>query len=582
MNNYTAINNIDNFEELINNLPGITFKCLLDDNWTMKYMSPQTLGLTGYDVTEFLSQNVAYADLIHKDDSSIVDHIIAQAIASHTSYEVEYRILTKDQQTKWVWERGKAIEIDGRAEFLEGFIQDISDIKRNEIELNHIVEVKTAEIEQQKEEILITLEQSHLANEQLSVVHRALDSSAIVSRADLKGNMLEVNDKFCETTGYDRTSLIGKNHNLVNSGYHPKEFWKEMWRTIGKGNVWRGEIRNQKKDGSYYWVDTVIAPIMDANNKPVEYFSVRFIIDERKALEQDILESNEELKVQQEELQANLTHIEDLNRHMIVKTDQINEQHVQIKSSINYAFNIQQALLPNFSDIEKVFKKCFLIFQPKDIVSGDFYWFYHNYNQNQTYMTVVDCTGHGVPGGFISMLGFNALNNIVKSRKIRRTDIILEELNREIVTDLKQQNEESKSNDGMDMSFIRVDWDTAQLNFSGAKNAVYIIRNQELIEIKADKYCIGGNQDGDNKEYTKQQIDLLPKDRIILFSDGYMDQFGGEDGSKKFMKKRFKNLLVETSSLSCDDQKDRLLLEMKQWMGYTPQIDDITLFGFEF
>jgi len=253
--------------------------------------------------------------------------------------------------------------------------------------------------------------------------------------------------------------------------------------------------------------------------------------------------------------------------------DLVVEKQKEIIDSINYAQKIQTAVLTGEAVWNKISSDYFIIFQPKDIVSGDFYWAYNTVN-NRSVIVLADCTGHGVPGGFMSMLGNSFLNEIVVENKIFKPDQILNKLRQKIISSLGQKGSADRR-DGMDMAVCTWNKIDNTLEFSGANNKLWIIRKGELSEYPGDKMPIG-NFDGDLTPFKCYNIQLHKNDSIVLSTDGFADQFGG-DGGKKFMSKNLKNLLVNNSDLSLENQKNELINSLNSWKGNHEQVDDISL-----
>ena len=253
----------------------------------------------------------------------------------------------------------------------------------------------------------------------------------------------------------------------------------------------------------------------------------------------------------------------------------ISEKNKDISDSINYAKKIQEAIFPSNTEITKVFPEHFILSLPKDVVSGDFYWF--TQSANLKIFVVADCTGHGVPGAFMSMIGNTLLNQIVVERKILRPDLILNELRKEIIKSLKQ-SEESKSRDGMDLSLICLNSDTNVLQVACANNPVWIIKEDgSLLEIKPDKQPIG-YVSSSPMDFSLNTIQLQKGDTIYQFSDGYADQFGGEKG-KKFKYNQLKELLLNMKSSDMTQQLEILNSSFEKWKGALVQIDDVLVTG---
>jgi serine phosphatase RsbU (regulator of sigma subunit) len=264
-------------------------------------------------------------------------------------------------------------------------------------------------------------------------------------------------------------------------------------------------------------------------------------------------------------------------KHVELKAayDIIEEKNKDITASINYSSRIQRAILPKPAEIRGLDKSLFILYLPKDIVSGDFYWF--SETGDKIVLVAGDCTGHGVPGALMSMLGISFLEEIVNNRKITGPGFILDALSKEVKRALHQRGETDESKDGMDMSISVIDKKKKHLEFSGAHNNLYLIRNNELAEYKADRMPVGYYDDAD-KRFSKYDIDILPGDMIYMFSDGYADQFGGPD-NKKFKYSTLKELLLKIHKLPLKDQKNLLEREFILWRnGYT-QVDDVLIMG---
>lgn len=245
-----------------------------------------------------------------------------------------------------------------------------------------------------------------------------------------------------------------------------------------------------------------------------------------------------------------------------------------ITDSIRYAESIQNAILPDMEFMKKEMPEHFVLFKPKDIVSGDFYWVKRI--SNFLIIAVVDCTGHGVPGAFMSMLGTSFLNETVTKAKFDKANEILERLRKMVKVFLKQTGKAIEQRDGMDMALCILDLDNMEMQYAGAYNPLYLIRNGELIEYKADRQPVAFHYV--EKEFTNHVISLQEGDAFYIFSDGYYDQLGGTK-YKKFLSKNFRSLLLEIHKKSMDQQKDLLDKALKEWMKNTEQIDDILVMG---
>ena len=247
-----------------------------------------------------------------------------------------------------------------------------------------------------------------------------------------------------------------------------------------------------------------------------------------------------------------------------------------ITDSLIYAQRIQEALLPSESYFRNHFADSFILFKPKHIVSGDFYWI--GEKGDKIFIVAADCTGHGVPGALMSMIGLEIVEKTINEDNIEIPSKILAILNKGLEkTFSREKNIGTIIRDGMDIGLCVIDRLNKKVQYGGAFLPLYLIRNGSLVEILADKIIIGMNPDG--IEYTDHEIDLIEDDIFYIFSDGYVDQFGGTE-NKKFMYRRFRYLLLTIHKFPVDDQKAILEENMKTWMGMNEQVDDIMVIGF--
>lgn len=247
--------------------------------------------------------------------------------------------------------------------------------------------------------------------------------------------------------------------------------------------------------------------------------------------------------------------------------------HLELEHSIEYAKRIQSTILPANSEFDTAFSDWFLFYQPKSIVAGDFYWIKQMHGK--TYFAVADCTGHGVPGAMVSLICSTAMNKAIKDFDLKTTGAILDKT-KELVLE-KFQNSDHLVKDGMDIALCSIEGD--QLEFSGAYHSMYILRNEELITLKAERRCIG--ECHDNTPFQSQQFQLEKGDALYLFSDGYADQFGGKQG-KKLKTKAFKSLLLSIQDLSMEEQQKQLSGHFEKWRGSHEQVDDVCVLGIKY
>ena len=273
--------------------------------------------------------------------------------------------------------------------------------------------------------------------------------------------------------------------------------------------------------------------------------------------------------------------VKDRTAEVVRQKEEIEIKNKHITDSIRYAKRIQTAILPPKHYVKKLLPRSFILYLPKDIVSGDFYWM--TKKKDLVIYAAVDCTGHGVPGAFMSIVGYNQLNYAVDVRKARNANTILEYLNEGVVESLREKsNGNGRGNidvvrDGMDMALCVIDTKNMKLEFAGANNPLCLVRDGEMIHIKGDRQSIGGNYD-ELPGFTNHEMDLQQGDVLYTFSDGYPDQFGGEDG-RKFMQKKFRKLLTEIHHHPIEKQRQILEDVLVKWRGNEEQVDDILVMG---
>jgi ligand-binding sensor domain-containing protein/serine phosphatase RsbU (regulator of sigma subunit) len=297
----------------------------------------------------------------------------------------------------------------------------------------------------------------------------------------------------------------------------------------------------------------------------------RNLVKERNILEEKVQQRTRELREEKEKVDA---------------------AHKDIRDSINYAKRIQEAILPLSEEFRKALPQSFVLFKPRDVVSGDFYWFIRK--GDKVFFAAVDCTGHGVPGAFMSMIGNTLLNEIVNDKGITAPSAILDMLHEGVTNALKQDKQSasgSETRDGMDLALCCYDGAKNTLEYAGANRPLYRVTMHQaaagkdavpvLQEIKADKQPIGGSNLPTRKPFTNNIVSISPGDTIYIFTDGYIDQFGGEKG-KKFMAKQFQELLLRTHAMSMEDQRQHIDAVFERWRNEVEQVDDVCVIGVRF
>lgn len=337
---------------------------------------------------------------------------------------------------------------------------------------------------------------------------------------------------------------------------------------------------------------TVLKPVLQLNQVAKQVAQGKFKTDfDIKANNEigDLTSSFQTMTVGIERLVTKYRNLnKDLEKKVEERTEELSDKNFKITSSINYAKRIQEVVLPPQAQIMSQLPEAMVFFKPRDIVSGDFYWFAEipskpdtelgtiNNTSKKFVLAAVDCTGHGVPGAFMSMVGNAYLNQIVRLQGLTSPEKILDELHLNIRKDLKQK--ETNNRDGMDLALVVFDSEAKILEFAGAKNPLLYVQDGELHEIKGDKFPVGGYAHEQEQSFKKHVIDVSKPTTFYIYSDGFQDQFGGHKG-RKFMSRRFKNMLLEMHALPMDEQKQQLEQQLQEWMQGHKQVDDVLVIG---
>ncbi|OFY98852.1 MAG: hypothetical protein A2491_15500 [Bacteroidetes bacterium RIFOXYC12_FULL_35_7] len=433
---------------------------------------------------------------------------------------------------------------------------------------NKLLAQQNEEIRQQKEEITAQrdqLEEINIELEKLSIVARETSNAVIIM--DGEGRFEWVNAGFERLFGITLEQLIQqKGDNFIDTSNSSDA--KDLFLSCIENKITVSyDTFTFDAAGNKIWTQTTLTPIADASGKVIKLVAIDSNITQIKLAEEEIKQQNEEIKAQSEQLK-------EFNKKLETKN-------IQIMDSINYAKRIQEAILPRQSLIYTALPDSFILFKPKDIVSGDFYW----YAQlgDKWFVAAVDCTGHGVPGAFMSMIGNTLLNEIVVNKKVDVPSAILLELNKGISFSLTQGKEgEDSQDDGMDISICCVDTVKKTATLALAGHAAFAVRDNTLSSVEGDIFSIGGMfANNPNIEFTDNVFPLDKPLTLYMFSDGYQDQFGGAD-NKKFMVNRFGKLLSENQNLPMCDQHVLLDKTIEEWKGSRKQLDDILVIGLRF
>ncbi len=384
----------------------------------------------------------------------------------------------------------------------------------------------------------------------------AVDKNAIVSKSDPDGKITYVNDKLCKISEYTQDELIGKQHNILRDPIVPKELFDDMWKTIKDDKkTWVGELSNLSKSGNRYWISEVIQPIVSINGEIIEYIAIRNDISDQKKSE-----------------------------------FAIRELHKHTKDSIEYASLIQGALIPKDGVMNSIFKDNFVTWTPKDTVGGDIWLFEKLRHEDECLLLFIDCTGHGVPGAFVTMIVKSIEREIVaKLRKRPELDIspaiIMGYFNKTMKTLLRQEDANSLSNAGFDGGIIYYNRRTQILKFAGAETPLfYTMPDGEFKTIKGNRYSVGYKKCDANYQYKETILNVQEGMKFYCTTDGFLDQNGGEKDFP-FGKKRFGNIIKENYQKDMKTQQSIFLETMTQYEEIMKdnfdRNDDMTVIGFE-
>ncbi len=432
---------------------------------------------------------------------------------------------------------------------------------------------QSQELKQAHEEILVSNEALEQHKEEITAQRdEILSKQRTIQNSEEKYKMLIENLNnviFALDKDLTFTYLSPSIEKLLE--YHPSEFNNQPFSSIVYSED-KEEIQNNLES---YVKKTAIPGVNEfrlfrKSGEPL-WVSVQF----RRIMEDSVVSG----------IQGVITNIQERKKaeeKVKAANDKILEQQKSITDSIYYARRIQRAVLPRDAFVKKVLPEHFVLYKPKDIVSGDFYWVVRK--AATVLIAVADCTGHGVPGAFMSMLGVSLLNDALSKNlkrffegNLKASDMV-EELRKRVKKSLRQSSQDALTKDGMDLAFCIIDFDTNYLQYSGAYNPLLIIRNGELIKLKATRNPVGIYIK--EKPFENHEMQLQEGDRLYMFSDGYIDQFGGEN-NEKFMTKNFQNLLLDIYDKPMAEQKQILEETFIDWMGDYEQVDDIVVLGFK-
>jgi serine phosphatase RsbU (regulator of sigma subunit) len=357
-------------------------------------------------------------------------------------------------------------------------------------------------------------------------------------------------------------------------------------RAMGRSRQWSDPVRYtfiiRSPWWERWWAFGTYIIILSGLIFGIVRLRTRRLTKKQRELEKIVQDRTTEISDMNEELRQQNLNLASQRDEIQAQKDQIQMQQQAMTDSIEYAQRIQTATLPPDEVLKYLFPKHFILFRPLNIVSGDFYWV--SQHRGKVIVAVADCTGHGVPGAFMGMLGNALMKEVINSIQTLEPNQILNELRDQVITSLRQTGDSDEARDGMDLALCVLDPETLQLQYAGANNPLYLIREGNLDEIKGDPMPIGISSEA-GKSFTRHELQLHKEDTLYLFSDGFVDQLGGER-RKRFTTSRFKKLLLSVQDKIMFEQKNVLERALDEWMAQSgksenraDQIDDVTILG---
>ena len=491
---------------------------IYDEEMKLKYISPSVTNIYGYTIAEMMAGK-DLERLTAKGVKEFTETFGKLVEDPSMTATIQYTYMRKDGQKIYIESTGRNLLEDPAINGLIINSRDITERKRAE-----------------KEE--------RMKSKMQSLSENSLD---LILRIGTNGQFFYANPMVKTFTGIETTDIINKN--LDDVAFEPtiKEFFSEAVKTV--------RSTNSKHDAEVTFPTTFGDRIMQVNAIPE--FS-----DDNKELETILFVAH------------------DITEQKMVEIE-IQEKNKAITESINYAKRIQTAILPNTKFIQEFLPKSFIFYRPKDVVSGDFPWFFKK--GDDLFIAVVDCTGHGVPGALLSFIGYFTLNNVVDHYDNIDAGVILDKLHEGVRTTLKQDRIDTEARDGMDVALCKINLKKNILEFAGAHRPLYLLRGNELTQYKGSHKAIGGIPLGKKPEadFENHLINLEPKDRVFFFSDGLPDQVSGETG-RKYQASRIRDLLVEHYDVEIYDYEKIIYDDFIAYKGDYKQVDDILLIGIEF
>jgi len=488
---------------------------IYEENGNIRYITPSVKNILGYSQKEMIGKSDM--EKVHPGHVDTVQNMFTSLLANPRSQvKIQYEYKKKNQETIWLEATGKNMLSDAA---INGIVVNTRDI----------TERRRAEQEQRMRSKMQALSEN---------------SPDLITRIEEAGRISYINPVIKSYSGIQPDQFINKNVHEIQLDESITNQWLNLIDEVKE--------LNGKKTFEMDFPSDLGKRVMQVNAIP-EY-------DDQEKLESVLVVSH------------------DITERKLIELE-IQAKNKNISDSINYSKRIQNAILPDTRLINKKLPDSFILYKPKDIVSGDFPWFTHV--GDDIFIAAVDCTGHGVPGAMLSLIGYFLLNDIVKSRKISDPGLILDLLDEGVTKTLRQDEDESATKDGMDIALCKINTEKKELEFAGAHRPLYFMNSGELEEVKGNKFAIGGGIYKNQTSFTTTKIKVKSGDSVFFSSDGFPDQFGGPD-IKKFGPRRMRELIVEHHKKPIEKVHNILDKVWEDWKGGQKQIDDVLLIGIEF
>ena len=565
-------------ETLQNELEG-QLKCLhesaivseTDVQGNITFVNDTFCKISGYSREELIGNNHRMLKSGRQSDTIFED--LWKTISSGKIWSGE--VCNKKKDGGYYWVKSTIVPIAGKDGKPAKYVSVRFDITEQKLMYEDLRE-HMEELASHEEELKQTFEELAVTNEQLMSVQAdlksqvmAINNAAIVSVTDVQGNIIYVNDMFCTISGYTKDELIGKNHRMLKSGKQPDAIFDDLWKTISSGKVWRGLVLNKAKDGSFYWVHSVITPVIGEDGKPVRYIAIRVDITKWMETNQALAKAEKNVAA----LTSNLEAAVELLEKKLIKTEG------DLGESLRYAARIQKTLLPTFKEVRDAVPNNYDVHvynHPRDMIGGDFYW--AGTVGSKSCLFFADAAGHGVPGAILSIIGLNLVQKLIMERALIMPSMFLQEFSKEYSERLRQNDSNNEFNVLDTLEGILLTFDKENIFLASANRPSVIVRKGQIIELEYTKRFIGGNESGNiEKSFKLTDVDMQSGDYLFLFSDGFQSQISGTEG-RIMGKSMFYNLLSEATFQPDDKMFVFLQKKLDEWKGpFQSQTDDICI-----